>query len=306
MLTKRPYQKPALTVQEQIKQLKDRGMIFQDEIRAAEILSRVSYSRLRPYWYPFEADKTTHNFQQNTSFEVVWSLYEFDRALRLLILEALERFEVALRTQWAHQMGLNNGPFGYLEPIHYHDSKRFQNDYQRLRDEWAHTNKADDPVFLHFENTYQEVLPPVWLACEVMSLGNLGKWFYNLADKTVSKDIAALFSLPDRYLKNATRHLVSVRNYAAHHARLWDRAFTVYQLPRLRKNPRNLRQSLDTGSQNQKIYPTLTLLLYLMQQLDPHHDWPTRFITLLNHNTTYLHRMGFPPDYAERPIWKAV
>ena len=302
MPAQRPYAKKPLSIQEQIGQLKSRGMNFDDEARAEAILSRVSYSRLRPYWHPFEVNNASHKFRGETTFEEVWALYEFDRTLRLLALEALERFEVALRTQWAHQMASAHGPFGYLEKKHYRDAQHFEKDLGRLREEWNRPTK-DDPIFEHFKNSYQEPLPPVWLACEAMSLGNLSKWYGNLNDRVVSQNIARLFGLPDRYLKNATRHLVSVRNHAAHHARLWDRVFSVYPLPRLHKNPGNLAESLEPSPQPQKIYRSLTLLRYLMVRLDPHNDWPARLTALLHANAAYLDRMGFPADYARRPLW---
>ena len=49
----------------------------------------------------FEQDHASHQFQAGTGFEDVFNLYVFDRELRLLVLDAIERFEVSLRTQLA-------------------------------------------------------------------------------------------------------------------------------------------------------------------------------------------------------------
>jgi len=55
MKEKIPYSKPSLTIEEQIEQLKNRGMIFESEAKAAKVLERIQYARLRPYWHPFES-----------------------------------------------------------------------------------------------------------------------------------------------------------------------------------------------------------------------------------------------------------
>lgn len=302
MSEKPPYSKPSLTISQQVELLKRRGMLFEDEAKATRTLQRIHYSRLRPYWHPFESDHTTHSFQEGTAFEQVLLLYEFDRQLRLLVLEAIERFEVALRTQWAYQMAVRHGPFGYLQEEVYRDSERYTRDLERLQEEWERS-WDEDPVFLNFQKKYQEELPPVWLACEVMSFGTLSRWFSNLGDNKVSQAIAALFDLPHSYLKGATRHLVAVRNYAAHHARVWDRVFSVNTLPELREKPVPLRQSLEPNLHPQKIYRTLTLLMYLMPKLVLESDWGARLVRLLSQQTPNLKRMGFPDDYKSRSVW---
>jgi abortive infection bacteriophage resistance protein len=302
MQGKPSYSKLPLTIEQQIELLKKRGMSFKDEDKAKAVLKRIQYARLRLYWHPFELDQIEHNFQVGTTFEQVLHLYEFDRKLRLFILEAIERIEVVLRTQWAYQMAMKYGPFGYLQKNVYRDSERYARDFNRLQEEWKRS-RDEDPVFLNFQVKYQESLPPVWLACEVMSFGTLSRWFSNLGDDEVSKAIAALFGLPHSYLKGATRHLVAVRNYAAHHARVWDRVFSVNTLPELREKPPELRKSLEPNPHPQKIYRTLTLLMYLMPRLVPDSNWGAELKKLLSQQT-HLQRMGFPVDYQSRPVWQ--
>lgn len=304
MQNKIPYSKPSLTIEEQIEQLKRRGMVFKDESRAVDVLKRIQYTRLRPYWHPFELDRNTHSFQDGTTFEQVLLIYEFDRKLRLLILEAIERFEIVLRTQWAYHLAVMHAPFGYHQRnFLYKNLDYHKKNIERLREEWERL-REEDPIFQNFQEKYEESLPPVWLACEVMAFGTLSRWFSNLGDDRVSQAIAALFDLPHSYLKGATRHLVAVRNYAAHHARVWDRVFSVNTLPVLRKRPPELRRSLEPNQHAQKIYRTLTLLMYLMPRLVPESDWGTRIKELLSEQAPLLGRMGFPEDYQSRPVWK--
>jgi abortive infection bacteriophage resistance protein len=95
------YYKPYLSVEEQIQLLEQRGMIMpSDRDRAANWLRRIGYYRLSGYWYPFrvrENEVALDAFQPKTTLERVFNLYVFDKRLRLLMLDAIERVEVGLR-----------------------------------------------------------------------------------------------------------------------------------------------------------------------------------------------------------------
>ena len=97
-MTKPPFSKPATTHAQQVELLRERGMVFDDFGTAEFYLEHLNYYRLSAYWLPFEADHKTHRFQPNTRFERVLNLYVFDRELRLLVLDAIERVEVSVRS----------------------------------------------------------------------------------------------------------------------------------------------------------------------------------------------------------------
>src|SRR5690554_2676440 len=94
------FNKPALNLDAQIKLLSKRGLRINDEARARHYLSNISYYRLSAYlhtFYQWESDE--HCFISGTTFDEILSLYIFDRELRLILLDAIERLEVALRAQ---------------------------------------------------------------------------------------------------------------------------------------------------------------------------------------------------------------
>ncbi|WP_454942108.1 Abi family protein [Corynebacterium argentoratense] len=79
-----------------------------DEPSATQWLNNVSYYRLSGYWcgyrvLPPDTDpknpQRLDSFVSGTSFSDVVALYEFDRKLRTLVHNALERIEVALRAR---------------------------------------------------------------------------------------------------------------------------------------------------------------------------------------------------------------
>jgi hypothetical protein len=107
-MTKRPFTKPATTQEEQVALLQKRGMIIDDVQAACFHLQHINYYRLGAYWLPFEVNHATHDFKAGTNFTTVLTLYNFDRELRLLVIDALERIEVSMRTQWTYYMAHNH------------------------------------------------------------------------------------------------------------------------------------------------------------------------------------------------------
>ena len=90
------FEKPPLSNKEIIRLLSERGMIIDDPKRAEHYLDFISYYRLSVHMLPFQDEH--HSFKKPVSFEKILRLYSFDRRLRLLSMDALERIEVAFRT----------------------------------------------------------------------------------------------------------------------------------------------------------------------------------------------------------------
>jgi abortive infection bacteriophage resistance protein len=123
-MSNQTYQKPALHFSQQIQHLQNKGMIFSDMPSALNQLSSISYYRLSGYWYPFRIRDTqgcvSNQLEPNTHFDTVIALYEFDRKLRALILDAIERIEVAVRTQFTYHIGHKYAAFGHTDSNNFH------------------------------------------------------------------------------------------------------------------------------------------------------------------------------------------
>lgn len=98
--------KPARSIEEQLQLLKDRGMLFRDEQSALSTLQNISYYRLKGYWWDMQEDRNQHIFYDNTYFETVLERYNFDRQLRIILFDAIERIEIALRTKMIYHFSL--------------------------------------------------------------------------------------------------------------------------------------------------------------------------------------------------------
>ena len=147
-------------------------MEISDLSQAEFYLQHLNYYRLGAYWLPFESDHKTHTFRSGTKFEEVLNLYLFDRELRLLMLDAIERVEVSIRSQWAYQIANLHNPHGHLDGTLAVNNSRWQKNLAKLTTE---VNRSDENFIKHLITTYSEALPAVWAVCEVMSLGLLSR-----------------------------------------------------------------------------------------------------------------------------------
>lgn len=296
------YDKPALPVEQQVQQLASRGMVFADPGRAAHYLAELNYYRLSGYWLRYEADHASHRFLPGTTFEAVLDDYVFDRQLKLLVLDAVERLEVSIRTRWAHVMGVRHGPHAHL------DGSLFKERSQT----WSHpgavarlisgVEESREPFIRHLRDTYDELLPPIWASVEVMSLGQVSRWFGHLRHAADRNAIAATYGIDEVLLASFMHHISVVRNICAHHARLWDREMTFKaQLPR--KHPDALVATLDHVRPS-SAYNTLTMLGWLIGRISPGQTWVQRVADHVAHHPPAAGVMGFPADYRQRPVWQ--
>lgn len=294
---KRRFSKPPTTCTDQVARLQSRGMIIADTDEVEFYLQHISYYRLTAYWLPFEADHQTHRFKPGTRFEAVFNLYVFDRELRLLMLDAIERIEVSLRTQWAYHMGHRHGPHSHLNSSLAKNHSRWHDNVDRLKEE---VSRSSERFIDHFQSNYQEGLPPVWACAEVMSLGLLSRWYDNHGPRTTRKAVSRTYALSDDVLESWLRHLSHVRNLCAHHGRLWNRQLTVTpNAPRSRSQP--VAIAFQPGAR--QIYNTLLITLHLMDNIAPGHHWRSRLGDLVAHHNIDLHDMGFPDRWERQPIW---
>lgn len=295
---KHPFTKAATTYAEQVALLQKRGMVIEDPAQVEFYLQHLNYYRLGAYWLPFEADHGSHCFQPGTRFADVLNLYVFDRELRLLVLDAIERIEVSVRSQWAYQMAHQYGPHSHLNRALAHKAWHWQSNLEKLTKE---VERSDETFIQHLTQTYSEALPPVWAVCEVMSLGVLSRWYGNLKPMPIRREIANVYGIDQRVMESWLHHLTYIRNTCAHHSRLWNRDFTI--TPELPKSkPAHLVGEFISGSR--KLYNTLVILLHFMDIIAPKHHWRKRLIGLIAEHAAPASAMGFPKDWQQRAIWK--
>lgn len=299
-----PFDKPPLSFADQVQKLQQHGMHIPDTSKAEFYLGQLNYYRFAAYCLPFEQNHTTHALHPNTSFDDVLNLYIFDRELRLLVLDAIERFEVSIRTQMAYHLSCNhNTAHPHLQAQLFHKQSVYDSSINKLTSD---VRKSKEDFIKHLTSRYQEALPPIWASVELMTLGQLSKWYSNIGARTDRQSIARIYQVDEKILTSFCQHLTHVRNYSAHHARLWNRGFTVTMtIPR--RGPNDLISGLDNtqlqGRAQRKLYNTLVMLVQLMNVMNPGHHWKQRLLTLIQSHQIDTSKMGFPANWQQRDIW---
>jgi abortive infection bacteriophage resistance protein len=285
------YTKRALTYDEQIKLLKQRGLELGDEARARRWLMRVGYYRLSVYFLPFKI-LNTDTYKPGATFERVTDLYKFDSGLRLLFMRAIDRVEVAVRALITYQLAHQLGPFGYADPANFAGSFDHAG-FMRLL---AHEEKRASELFInHYRGKYtSERYLPVWMMTELVSFGALSQLTENLRAK-IRKRLAKEYILPEPVFISWIHTLTSVRNLCAHHNRLWNRILPV--------PPILPHEWTQDGITNDGVYCVALILRHMLSFASPRAQWVQRLRRLLDaHPDIDLNAMKFPANWKES--WK--
>ncbi len=308
-MSKVPYTKKALSYAGQLQQLKNRGLIIANEPKALHLLEVISYYRLSGYWYPMLADKQIHQFKPNSNFETAFNIYKFDRELRLLIMRELEKIEVAVRAKMIYVLSHSRGAFWYLDSANFSNPVKHADTLSKVGAEYS---RSDEEFIQAFKNKYTDSMPPSWMMFEVSSFGILSSLYSNLVSGKDKRDIAGYFGLTDSVLSSWLHSIVYLRNICAHHSRLWNREMRIQPIvPRSPRNPyinQTAYISPETGlsrSLNNKTYFILSMIIYLMNTINPRHQVQSKFNALLaKYPNIDTKAMGFPYNWETETLWK--
>lgn len=296
------YNKPPVTIPNQVAKLKQRGLTITDTAVAERYLANISYYRLRAYTYPYQDNtKQDHPFVGQVSFNDVIDLYTFDRKLRLLVFDAVEKIEIALRTQIIYQWSMAYGSHWHLDQSLYKDRTKFIRHLSSLQKEIKRSNET----FLeHYKNKYSNPSePPCWMSLEVTSIGLLSLLFQNLKNCPQKKAVTHHFGLyGNNVLENWIHNFCNIRNICAHHGRLWNRRISI---PMTIPN-----KTTSNFIQNKNIYPykfyaSLAAMTYVVNTIAPESVFKQNIINLLKTCPKgQLKEMGFPENWEKENFWQ--
>ncbi len=299
-MNKEDYPKSVLTLDDQIALLKERGLKIEDDTLAKHYLKNISYYRLQGYWWEFQKDKSNHVFKDNVSFDDVINLYTFDRKLRLIIFDIIERVEIALRTKMVYYLSIELGHWWFDE------SKNFFNkDYfNELKEDIEKELNRSKEIFIekHYEKYGVSNKPPAYKTLEVLSFGSLSKLYNNLNNGIQAKKrIAKEFDLPNyNFLKSWLQSFNTLRNIIAHHSRLWNR--NLHISPKILGNPTS--DFISIPKNEKSMYYSVSCLLYVINKVSSGHTLKEKIKKLLKDSEFIsLDEMGFPSDWEEQPLW---
>ncbi|MGT2837562.1 Abi family protein [Streptococcus macacae] len=278
------------TFEEQVAKLVEHGCEnITSEEYAINILKRINYYRLTAYFLPFRDEKTQKYNNNKISLEKVYSLYQFDSELRLLLMEYLEDIELYFRTQIAYHHANQYGALAYKNSQNFNKFHKHEEFMENLEKELSYRRK--DPVYKHHQLKYDGEFP-LWVLVEFFSFGMTSK-FYADSLNDIQSIIAQDLKLKTTQVRTYLEVAVVLRNYCAHYGRLYYRSFT--------KIPRQLPSFM---TENIKIKNRLMAQLYAIKQLyGDNEKWNKDFILRLRalftkyQSSIRLYHLGFTNDW---------
>ena len=299
-------------VGDQVALLRQRGMLIRDTSEAETWLESVGYYRLSAYWLSFEmpappGQTRSKRFAVGTSFDQVIERYVFDRKLRLLLLEAIERVEIHVRSRWTYHLSHAHGAHAHLDPSAFRGAKAHTELLAKLA---RSTDKSDETFIAHYRTKYTDpYLPPLWAVTELMTFGELSRWVQITKDLHVKAAVTRDLGLPTLEITDGVLQALSyVRNICAHHSRLWNKRL-VKRVPRVKRWGRDMviDTSMGQAQPDNRIYNVVVALLHLLDSQLTDSTWRSRLIDLLRTVTDLERRaMGFPDDWQGRTVWRVL
>lgn len=313
------YTKPYLSIDEQIDLLRSRGMAIPDLDKAREYLRRIGYYRLSAYWHPMrqrdpQSRLALDAFAEGTSFKEATDLYTFDGRLRLILLDALERIEVSLRTEVALTLG-NHDPWAhrqaayfdrkFTQPTNKNGPSRHRDWVQRLDTRFL---SSKDKFAEHFRTKYPNEDMPVWMAVELLDFGPLSHLISGMRYVDLMKVGSGYGNIDPKQIATWSHSLSFSRNVCAHHSRLWNKP--LINQPSLDGNtraPAGLRHIKAAPGGATRFYAIACIAQFMLAYANPRTSWRDRF---LSHMGTFptsarlnLSSAGFPKNWRQEPIW---
>jgi len=299
-MQKKHFNKQSLTIAQQLEFLIQQGLIVHDIEMATHVLSVIGYYRLSGYLLPFKLlhdNRSPRHFKPGTTFEKIWQLYQFDQELKLLVVDAIGKIEVAFRASITNEMTAEPNPFWYINKKYYKNVGSYQYLMKNIK---KIINNHQEVFIEHYYNKYiSPKYPPVWMIMETLSFGSCSKLFSNLKQVSHKKKICRMFKRAPTLMDSWLETLVYVRNLCAHHARLWNRWLVTAPII-----PKDAPNHLELTKSNRKFIAVIYIISELLKEVAPQFVWKETLIALFEKYESYPGTaMGFKVDWRNDKFW---
>lgn len=280
--------KEPTTYEEQVQILKNRGLLFYDEISAKDKLSQINYYTFSGYLFHY---KTVNEHYNGIYFEDVFGMYSCDRRFKALVLYAIEIIEQNLKTKLAYTTAHLLSPLWYLEVNNFKSRAEHQEFLKRFN-RTVRKNQKLQFVKHHIDNYNGKF--PIWVAVELFTLGMLRNVYSNSSthlQKAIAKELNISVVCLDSWLADITY----IRNMAAHNMRL-------YKFNK-QKTPKKCSLFYDGYIASNKIFDTVYIMKFLIQDIKEWNDYILpEFAKIFRTYNKYIDiaSYGFPIDWYEK------
>lgn len=295
------YDKLSMAAGQLVANLQDKGLCIRDANRAADYIHNIGYFRLKAYFYPlYREPKSKHLFKEGSTFDRVMNMYRFDRKLRLLLFNEIEKIEVAFRSTMANIVSdVLSDIFWMTNGNYFKDASHFETSFNQIQYEYEHSKEE---FIIHFKNKYSDDFPPAWMIAEILPLGNLCHIYMNLKSSKAKKRVAKYFGLQAPVFASWMLVLGNLRNMCCHHSRTWNRELAINTAdPQVTDYP-----WIDASKTSPKrIYYRICMIKYLLFTISPCNRFKEKLTALIaQYPTVDIGAVGFPADWASELLWR--
>ena len=276
------FSKTYTSPEDLVKLLMSRGLQVSNEAKAAAYIRNIGYFRLSAYFYPFlKKPKNLHQYKKRSSFNKVLKLYRFDRKLRLIMFNEIEKIEVAIRSTMVNIVcAETNDPFWMTNARYFAGSSEYRETIKLIKKEY---DRSREDFIKHFKQKYSEPYPPAWELVEILPLGVITRIYGNIRDFRIQKMIAKRFYLNIPVFESWMTILTLTRNSCCHHARAW----------------------INNNIGQNRVFYNLTIIKYFLDIISPSNHLKQNLLELFKkYPSADKKAMGFPRGWENEPLWK--
>ena len=250
--------------------------------------------------YPLlKMPKTMHQYKSGASFKNVMMLYRFDKKLRMLLLNEIEKIEIAVREAVMNiTASMSGDDFWLIEGRHFANPRTFSDTTNLIDKEYR---KSTEDFIQHFKNEYSNPYPPAWILGELLTMGSVNMVYRNLKEDRIRKAISNRFGLQPKVFESWLTTLTLVRNACCHHSRVWNKVnFILPVMPR-----RIHRPWITLPVDVQRTYFNICIIKYFVNVVSPNNDMLAKLRWLfVDFPEIDLAAMGFPTNWETEPLWR--
>ena len=173
-------------------------------------------------------------YKKGTTFEEIYSLYEFDRQLRNIFLEYILKIENSMRSLIAYYFSLSYGNDNYLKLDNFETYKntsiKDENKQKQLKYIQILIGNINKKIASSIDTNYikhymiQYGFIPLWVLVNILSFGDICN-FYKLMKQKERVIISKKFNISEVDLSSMLNILSKTRNLCAHDERLYNYKF---------------------------------------------------------------------------------
>jgi abortive infection bacteriophage resistance protein len=249
--------------------------------------------------YPLlQMPKERHIFKAGSSFKQVMMLYRFDKKLRLLLFNEIEKIEIAVRSAIVNIGSKMFGdPFWMTNNQNFINQAKFNKSMSLIDTEMMHSREE---FIIHFEQTYSNPYPPAWILSEILPIGVITNIYSNIRDNKVKKAIAQAFGMQVPPFESWMTIITLTRNSCCHHARIWNKQNTIRPtVPKKLKYP-----WITLPCDPLRTYFNICIVRYFVNVISPGNDMLDKLKGLFaQFPDVDLSAIGFPQGWEKEPLW---